>query len=257
MLVILSPAKSLDFSDTNVTSQFSKPAFLKDAAQLIDRLRTLGPQDIAELMDISTKLADLNYQRYAEWQTPVDRTNAKQAALAFKGDVYQGLQAWTLSPKGLSWAQDHIRILSGLYGLLKPLDLIQPYRLEMGTALDNDCGQNLYAFWGERLTHNLNKDLAGHRPRVLVNLASNEYAKALQLDDIDGRIVTPTFRDWKNGQYKFISFHAKKARGLMARYIIENRIKSVKALQAFDLDGYRYSAEQSSDDNWVFLRRQD
>ncbi len=255
MLAILSPAKTLDFATDQTIQQFSRPEFLKEASQLMAILRDLAPAEIASLMGVSDKIAALNYQRFGSWQLPFSLENAKQAVLAFKGDVYQGLAAWSLQTKDLSWAQDHLRILSGLYGLLRPLDLIQPYRLEMGTSLANPGGANLYDFWGARLTQSLNKCLANHRPRVLVNLASQEYVNAIQLDDIDGRIITPQFLDWKNGEYKFISFHAKKARGLMARYIIENRINAVKALQQFDLDGYCYCPDRSSGDTWIFLRR--
>ncbi len=253
-LAIISPAKTLDFDTPPITSQFSKPEFLKDAGTLVAALRTLSPVDVSTLMRISTRLAELNHQRFSAWHTPFTRDNAKQAVLAFKGDVYQGLEAWTLTARDLSWAQRHLRILSGLYGLLRPLDLIQPYRLEMGTRFATANARDLYAFWGDRLTRSINQVLARQRPRLLVNLASNEYAAAVDCDSIDGRVVTPTFKDWQKDQYRFISFHAKKARGMMAGYIIRERVTSARALQKFDLGGYRYSAAESDGDQWVFLR---
>ena len=254
VLVIISPAKTLDFDTPPTTDAYSMPAFMKESKQLVKRLREFAPQDLSDLMKISSKLGQLNYDRYASWNPKFTTANAKPAALAFKGDVYQGLGAETLDQRDLNWAQKRVRILSGLYGLLKPLDLMQPYRLEMGTRLSVNGTQDLYQFWGNKLTDALNDELATLRPKILVNLASNEYYGAVQPDRIVGRIITPTFLDRKNGEYKFVSFFAKKARGTMTRYIVRERVGSLKALQAFNDDGYRFSEERSSDDNWVFLR---
>jgi cytoplasmic iron level regulating protein YaaA (DUF328/UPF0246 family) len=254
MLAVISPAKRLDYKSAPTTDRHSLPVFLPDSKQLIKVLREKSPGEIAELMNLSTKLADLNYQRYGEWQTPFTPENAKQAALAFKGDVYLGLDAPTLNDRDWAWAQKHLRILSGLYGLLKPLDLIQAYRLEMGTKLPNPKGEDLYSFWGKKLTRALNESIAEQRQPLLVNLASTEYFEAVDESAIDARIITPTFKDLKNGRYQFLSFYAKKARGLMARYIITNRVSTLKGLKDFDAAGYYYSESQSRGDNWVFLR---
>ena len=256
MLIVISPAKTLDFDSASVTEKHSKPDFLRYSEQLIDVMRDKSPDEISSLMGISSKLADLNYQRYADWHTPFTPANAKQAILAFKGDVYMGLEVGAYSERDFDFAQKHLRILSGLYGLLRPLDLIQPYRLEMGTSVSNPKGKDLYEFWGKRLTNALNCELGHEKPKVLVNLASQEYWGAIQADAIDARIVTPNFKDWKNGKYKFISFHAKKARGMMAKYLIKNRVKSVKQAQAFDAAGYAFNPELSDGDDWIFTRRE-
>ncbi|MGE0622160.1 MAG: peroxide stress protein YaaA [Pseudomonadales bacterium] len=254
MLAVISPAKRLDFTSDATTAKHSLPAFLKESKQLIDVLRARSPKDIAKLMGLSAKLADLNYQRYGDWQTPFTTDNARQAALAFSGDVYQGLDARTLTDRDWTWAQKHLRILSGLYGLLKPLDLIQPYRLEMGTRLGNPRGEDLYAFWGAKLTKALNDAVAEQRQPIVVNLASNEYWEAVDTAALNARVITPVFKDLKNGRYKFLSFYAKKARGLMARYLIDHRVSTLKALQDFDVAGYYFCEAQSRGDNWVFLR---
>lgn len=254
MLALISPAKSLDFATPAITRKFTTPDFLEDSAKLIDKLREMNPADISKLMGISAKLGDLNYQRYADWHTPFSRDNAKQALLAFTGDVYLGLEGWDFGARDLNYAQNHLRILSGLYGLLKPLDLIQPYRLEMGTRLRNNGGADLYSFWGSKVTDALNEAVTAQGQPVLVNLASKEYFNAVQAERVEARVITPTFRDLKNGRYKFLSFFAKKARGMMARHLIKERVKTLKELKAFDLGGYRYSAEQSRGDHWVFLR---
>jgi len=254
MLAVISPAKRLDFTSDPTTAKHSLPAFLKESKQLIDVLREKSPTDIARLMGLSSKLADLNYERYGEWHTPFTTGNARQAALAFSGDVYQGLEARTLTDRDWSWAQKHLRILSGLYGLLKPLDLIQPYRLEMGTRLNNPRGEDLYAFWGQRLTKALNDAVADQRQPIIVNLASNEYWEAVDAGALEARVITPVFKDLKNGRYKFLSFYAKKARGLMARFLIDNRVSTLKALKEFDVAGYYFCEAQSRGDNWVFLR---
>lgn len=254
MLAVISPAKRLDFTSDATTAKHTLPAFLKESKQLIDVLRGKSPADIAALMGLSTELADLNYERYGAWHTPFTADNARQAALAFSGDVYLGLDARTLNDRDWAWAQKHLRILSGLYGLLKPLDLIQPYRLEMGTKLGNPRGGDLYAFWGKRLTKALNEAVAGQRTPVVVNLASNEYWQAVDADAVEARVITPVFKDLKNGRYKFLSFYAKKARGLMARYLIDNRVSTLKALKEFDVAGYYFCEAQSRGDTWVYLR---
>jgi cytoplasmic iron level regulating protein YaaA (DUF328/UPF0246 family) len=214
----------------------------------------LAPAKISSLMKISDKLAGLNADRYAQWSTPFNADNAKQAVLAFNGDVYIGLQAQTFEQQDFDFAQQHLRILSGLYGLLKPLDLMQAYRLEMGTKLATSRGKNLYEFWGDIITTKLNKDLAAQGDNVLINLASNEYFKAVKPRNLDGMIVNPVFKDEKNGEYKIISFYAKKARGLMARYIIKNRLDDVSQLRNFDLEGYSFSAALSTPEQPVFVR---
>jgi cytoplasmic iron level regulating protein YaaA (DUF328/UPF0246 family) len=253
MLMIISPAKTLDYESPLATETYTQPDYLDDACELIDQLKELEPHQLSNLMSISDKLGQLNAERFRTWHTPFTPDNARQAILAFKGDVYTGLDAESFSEDDFAFAQQHLRMLSGLYGLLKPLDLMQPYRLEMGTKFENKRGKDLYAFWGSKLTKALNELLAAD-DKVLVNLASNEYFKSVQKKDIDGRLVTPQFKDWKNGQYKMISFYAKKARGLMCRYAIQNRITQADDLKGFNLEGYYFSEEQSDNNNWVFLR---
>lgn len=253
MLMIISPAKTLDYESPLATETHTQPDFLDDACELIDQLKELEPHQVSNLMSISDKLGQLNAERFQTWHTPFTPDNARQAVLAFKGDVYTGLDAESFSNEDFSFAQKHLRILSGLYGLLKPLDLMQPYRLEMGTRFENTRGKDLYAFWGSNITEALNQLLASD-DKVLVNLASNEYFKSVQKKHLDARLVTPQFKDWKNGQYKMISFYAKKARGLMCRYAIQNRITQADDLKGFNLDGYYFSEDQSDNNNWVFLR---
>ena len=253
MLMLISPAKTLDFETPAHTAHYSQPDFLNESQQLIDALRDLAPQDISALMKISDKLGTLNYQRFADWQTPFSPDNAKQAVLAFRGDVYTGLAADNMSDDDLAFAQQHLRILSGLYGLLRPLDLIQAYRLEMGTKFANARGKNLYDFWGEEITEAINAQLKDAGPLV-VNLASNEYFGAVKPKALNAEVITPVFKDFKNGKYKIISFYAKKARGLMSAYIIKNRITDAEQLKAFDVDGYYFSPEESSASEWVFQR---
>ena len=253
MLMIISPAKTLDYESPLATETHTQPDFLDDACELIDQLKELEPHQVSNLMSISDKLGQLNAERFQTWHTPFTPDNARQAVLAFKGDVYTGLDAESFSNEDFSFAQKHLRILSGLYGLLKPLDLMQPYRLEMGTRFENTRGKDLYAFWGSKITEALNQLLASD-DKVLVNLASNEYFKSVQKKHLDARLVTPQFKDWKNGQYKMISFYAKKARGLMCRYAIQNRITQADDLKGFNLEGYYFSEEQSDNNNWVFLR---
>jgi cytoplasmic iron level regulating protein YaaA (DUF328/UPF0246 family) len=253
MLMIISPAKTLDYDSPLATQTHTQPEFLDDACELIDQLKTLEPHQVSNLMSISEKLGQLNADRFQNWHTPFTPDNARQAVLAFKGDVYTGLEVESFGEDDFTFAQKHLRILSGLYGLLKPLDLMQAYRLEMGTKFENHRGKDLYEFWGRKLTDALNKLLADD-DKVLVNLASNEYFKSVQKKHLDARLITPQFKDWKNGQYKMISFYAKKARGLMCRFAIENRITQASDLKGFNLEGYAFSEKQSDDNNWVFLR---
>jgi len=254
MLLVVSPAKNLDFEKLNNAPTSTQPELLEHSQQLIDRSRKLSPAQIGSLMKISDKLAGLNADRFAAWHTPFTDENAKQAVLAFNGDVYGGLDATSFSEQDFSYAQKHMRILSGLYGLLKPLDLMQAYRLEMGTKLDTERGTNLYQFWGNIITEKLNQALAEQGDNVLVNLASTEYFTAVKPKALNGEIIEPVFKDFKNGQYKIISFYAKKARGLMARYIIQNKVSDVAKLKDFDTAGYRFSEEQSAGNKLVFLR---
>lgn len=256
MLIVVSPAKTLDYESPLPSECYTQPELTEHSKQLIEVCRKLTPADISELMKVSDKIAGLNVARFAEWSETFTTDNARQAIFAFKGDVYTGLEAETLSEDDLSYAQSHLRMLSGLYGLLKPLDLMQPYRLEMGTKLANERGSNLYQFWGNIITDKLNEALSEQGDNVLINLASNEYFKAVKPKALDAQIITPVFKDCKNGQYKVISFYAKKARGMMARYIIENRIESVKQLEAFDTAGYYFAADESTPTELVFKREE-
>lgn len=256
MLSVISPAKTLDFDTPATTPEFTHPDFLDSSQALIDILRDYSPQQISELMGVSDKLAGLNAARFGQWQTPFTPDNAKSAAQAFQGDVYTGLEAERFSDADNRFAQSHLRILSGLYGLLRPLDLIQPYRLEMGTRLANPAGKDLYAFWKPTLTQALDDTIAASGSKVLVNLASNEYFKAVDTKALDARIVTPVFKDEKNGSYKIISFYAKKARGLMSAWMIRERLDDVEGLKAFNVAGYGFDAEASQGDTLVFTRRE-
>lgn len=253
MLLVISPAKNLDFETPAVTKIASQPRYLEKSKVLIDALKSFSVQEVASLMKLSDKLAGLNLGRYQTWSMPFNAGNAKQAILAFNGDVYTGLDATTLDEAGFAFAQEHLRILSGLYGVLKPLDYMQPYRLEMGTKLSNAKGKDLYEFWGTEIQASL-QDEPALADGVLINLASNEYFKAVNAKQLNARIITPIFKDAKNGQYKMISFYAKKARGLMSRYIIDHKITKLEAIKNFDSEGYYFSAEQSKGDEWVFLR---
>ncbi len=254
MLFVISPAKTLDFDSPLATRTHTQPRLLKDSAQLIDALRKLSPPQVSSLMGISDKLGFLNAERFHDWQLPFTPGNARQAILAFKGDVYTGMAAETFRQADFTFAQKRLRILSGLYGLLRPLDLIQPYRLEMGTPFNNARGRNLYQFWGDTITRLLNEDLAEQKSRVLINLASNEYFQAVNPRELQAEIITPVFKDGKNGRYKVISFFAKKARGMMSAYLIRGRHKTPEAIKDFDLGGYAFSEEDSSAREWVFLR---
>jgi cytoplasmic iron level regulating protein YaaA (DUF328/UPF0246 family) len=254
MLMVLSPAKTLDYETPPITERFTQPQYLDHSQELITQLRELSPAQISELMHLSDKLAGLNAARFGSWTPDFTPANAKQALLAFKGDVYTGLDANSLAEADLDYAQQHLRMLSGLYGLLRPLDLMMPYRLEMGTKLANARGKDLYAFWGERISEWLNEALAEQGDGILLNLASNEYFSAVKRKALNARIIDTEFRDLKNGQYKIISFYAKKARGLMGRFVITERIDAPAKLKEFDLQGYRYSSKDSSVDKLVFLR---
>ncbi len=255
MLAVISPAKKLDFETPAKDLPIHQCQLLDEAQTLIQRCKELSPADIASLMKLSDKLAGLNAARFGDWATPFTLDNAKQAIFSFKGDVYVGLDAETLSPQDLAFAQDNLRILSGLYGLLRPLDLMQAYRLEMGTKLDNVRGKNLYDFWGSLITDCLNQTLEENNTQVLVNLASTEYFKAVKAKNINAQIITPVFKDYKNGQYKIISFYAKKARGLMVRYMIDKRVENPEQLTNFDYEGYAYDESQSTNTSMVFTRK--
>ena len=256
MLIVISPAKTLDYETSPQTRKATQPALLDRSAQLIEAARKLEPDEIAELMGISENLAQLNHKRFMDWGVPFDLDNAKQSVLAFKGDVYTGLDAGTMSTADLNFAQKHLRILSGLYGVLRPLDLMQPYRLEMGLKFANSGGKNLYEFWGDDITDALNAQLKTLKSEVLVNLASNEYFKSVKPKALNAEIITPIFKEMKNDSYRVISFFAKKARGQMARYAIDKRLEDVAGLKKFRVDGYRYNAAESTAREWVFTRDQ-
>lgn len=253
MLMVISPAKTLDYSGADYP-HFTTPAVLDQSQHLIDELRNYEPAAIASLMKISDKLAQLNCQRYQAFQTPFTPENAKQALLVFKGDVYKGIKVENYDTDDLNFAQQHLRILSGLYGLLRPLDLMQPYRLEMGTKLKTEAGKNLYEFWGDRISQLLNAELAESEDACLVNLASNEYFKSVDLHALQARVLNITFKENKNGDYKVIAIHAKRARGLMVDFVVRNRIDNVEDMQGFDTEGYCFNAELSDADNWMFCR---
>ncbi|MCC8367522.1 peroxide stress protein YaaA [Xenorhabdus sp. PB61.4] len=254
MLITISPAKTLDYESPLATKKYSQPALLEESKQLIDVCRTLAPAQISSLMGISDKLAGLNAARFGEWQPDFTPENARQAILAFKGDVYTGMQAETFSDADFDFAQTHLRMLSGLYGVLRPLDLMQPYRLEMGIKLENPRGKGLYKFWGDRITENLNAALEQQGDDVLVNLASDEYFKSVNTKKLVARIIKPVFLDEKNGKYKVISFYAKKARGLMSRFIIQNQLTDPARLVEFNLEGYAFDESLSKGDELVFKR---
>jgi cytoplasmic iron level regulating protein YaaA (DUF328/UPF0246 family) len=254
MLIVLSPAKSLDYKTPVKVKAPTLPEFASESAKLIADLKKLSPQDVAHLMGLSDQLAALNVGRYRDWSKKFTEENSKPAIYAFDGDVYDGFDVKSLPTKALDFAQDHIRILSGLYGALRPLDLMQPYRLEMGTSFKNARGKDLYAFWGERVTDSLKKVLEKQKKPILLNLASEEYFKVLQSKNLDCPVISPVFQDAKDGKYKIISFYAKRARGLMARYVVENRIIDPEDLKGFDLDGYKYVASESKPDKPLFKR---
>lgn len=254
MLVVLSPAKTLDYESPVPALPLTTPGFLPQSEALVGLLRDLSVQEVAGLMDLSDKLAALNVARFGEWSPAFTDANSRAAILAFKGDVYEGMKAWTFDAGDHAFAQSHLRILSGLYGLLRPLDRLQPYRLEMGTALANPRGRNLYAFWGDTLARALNEALAEQGDEVLVNLASEEYSRAALTRALQARVITPQFREEKDGKYKMVSFYAKRARGLMAGWIVRNRLTEPAALRGFDADGYALNEGLSSGDLLVFTR---
>ncbi len=256
MLFLLSPAKSLDYDTPPHIAAHTQPLFKRQSAELIDVLKAKTPQQISSLMTLSDALSGLNVARYAAWSSRFTARNSKQAVLAFNGDVYEGLDARTLSEAQLAWAQDHLCILSGLYGVLRPLDWMQPYRLEMGTALATGHGKNLYQFWGSQIADYLNERAAADTSPVIVNLASQEYFKAVDRKVLKARVVSCVFEEFRGEHYKIISFMAKRARGLMVRYAVENKLASVEKLQGFDAEGYRFDAGASALDRLVFRRRQ-
>ena len=255
MLFLLSPAKTLDYTSPIPEVPHTLPAFPEDSGRLIEVLRRKSPQEIASLMDISDPLAALNAARYEAWRPKFTQRNARQAVLAFDGDVYDGLQARQLKPADLEWAQQHLRILSGLYGVLRPLDWMQPYRLEMGTALKVGSTANLYQYWGSRIAEHLNQVLAADKTPVVINLASQEYFKAVDRKALKARIIECVFEEWKPAGWKIISFSAKKARGLMARYAIMKRVETPRKLEQFNLEGYAFDPAASQPERLVFRRR--
>ena len=255
MILVLSPAKALDYRTPPTLAEYSQPIFLEQSRILVDRLRRLSPAEIASLMKISDQLAVLNATRYAEWAEPFTPSNAKQAILAFNGDVYEGLDAVSLSADDLHFAQARLRILSGLYGVLRPLDLMQPYRLEMGSRLVNERGRDLYAFWGDRITVAVDAAVRAAGASVLLNLASQEYFRALLPPQLSVPVVQPVFEDWSGGRFRVVSFFAKRARGLMARFVLVNRLTEVAALRDFDSDGYCYAGQPAGDGVLLFRRR--
>lgn len=254
MISVISPAKKLDFEQPSRYKDFTIPQFLGQSRGLNKLLREYSLLDLMELMHISSNIAQLNIERNHNWKTPFGIKNARQAFFAFRGDVYKSLDADTLKQADLKFAQQHLRILSGLYGILKPLDLIQPYRLEMGTRLENSRGKNLYEFWGSRITDKISEELSKHKSRVLVNLASNEYFKSIIPKQLDGEIITPVFKEKKGKDYRIVAIHAKKARGLMSRFIIKNRLNQPEAMKEFELEGYQYNDQLSDNRHWVFTR---
>ena len=256
MLHVLSPAKTLDYETPLPYAKTTQPIFKPQSAELIEVLRAYTPAKISKLMSISEKLAHLNAERYETYQEKPTTKNARAALFAFKGDVYVGLDAYTFSASDCEFAQDRLRILSGLYGILRPLDLLQPYRLEMGTKLETEKGSNLYQFWGGQVTNELNKQLKKNRDDVLINLASNEYFKVVQTGSLNARVISPVFKDQKNDKYKIVSFFAKKARGVMSGWIVRNRITKPSQLTEFAEWGYRYSAKESTEAEPVFLRKE-
>jgi hypothetical protein len=254
MITILSPAKKLDEKSNPTTKNYSQPVLLEDSKILVNEIRNLSPDDIQSIMKVSRDIAEMNFERYARWNTPFDLGNAKQAILMFNGQAYNGLDAKSMKEKELEFAKDHVRILSGLYGMLRPLDLIQSYRLEMGTKLANSRGADLYEFWGNKITNQLNEDFKKHDQKYLINLASEEYFKSINPKKLDAEIITPVFKEKKGQQYKTIAVYAKKARGMMTRFIIDHQIEEPEALKSFDLEGYHFNADLSTKKQWVFTR---
>ena len=255
MLTVISPAKTLDFESPAKTRAATDPAFLERSSELVKIMREFSAKDLSKLMRISPKLGELNQQRFEAWQLPFTQDNAKQALLAFKGDVYIGLAAEEYSSRDFTFAQKNLRILSGLYGLLRPLDLIQPYRLEMGTKVKNANGKDLYDYWGSCIAESIEQEMSSHRSKTLINLASNEYFKSVQPKSFQLPVITPVFKDFSGGTYKVLSFFAKKARGSMTSFIVKNRISRPEDIKSFDVDGYVFNTAFSTEDQWVFTRK--
>ena len=253
MIVLISPAKTLDFESTDQL-EYSIPRLLDKSESLVKELRKKSARSLKKLMSVSDKIAELNVERFNNYQTPFNLENAKQAGLAFKGDVYLGLQAEDFSAEDWRFAQSHLRILSGLYGLLKPLDLIQPYRLEMGTPLKKGRKKNLYEFWGDQITKVVNTDLEESQSQLILNLASKEYFRSVKPSLLEGRLVTVNFKENRNGEYKVISFNAKKARGVLSRLIIKDKVKDLETVKSFNVDGYEYREEMSTESEFLFTK---
>ena len=256
MLTVLSPAKKLSKECFVKTDQYQSPQFIKESKGLVKELKTMTPLDLMSLMGISENLAELNWERMQQWNDKFEPENSREAIFSFMGDTYSGLDADSLGPQELDFAQDNIRILSGLYGVLRPLDLMKPYRLEMGTKLANQRGKNLYEYWEDSLANHIKKALMTHKENVVLNCASVEYFKVIDRPSLEINVITPQFKDMKNGKYKMISFFAKKARGMMARFIIQNRIENVNDIHTFDLGGYSYNKSLSTPNQPVFTRSQ-
>jgi uncharacterized protein len=254
MLTIISPAKSLNFDNLNKEVNSSLPNFLNQSSEIISVVKKLDNNELMSLMSISNDLAQLNYDRFQSWSLPFNKDNSKQAVFSFNGDVYKGLDVDTFSDEDLDYSQNHLRILSGLYGLLKPLDIIQPYRLEMGTKLSINGSKNLYDFWKETITESVNQEIKDKGHKYLLNLASNEYFNSIDKKKINAEIIYPVFKDFKNGEYKVISFYAKKARGLMSRYHIKNKVETLEDIKSFNEQGYYFSSEMSENNKIVFIR---
>lgn len=254
MLFLISPAKTLDFESSSFTDEFTQPLFKDESSQLIDIMREYSSEDLSKMMKVSEKIADLNVDRYKDWNLPFDLQNSKQAIFAFKGDVYTGLAVETMDAISLSYLQSNLRILSGLYGILKPLDLMQAYRLEMGTKLSHPKCADLYQFWGNKITDHVNKELVEHE--CVINLASNEYFKVIKEKQLTKKLITPVFKDEKNGKYKIISFYAKKARGLMMHFAADKKIRHAQDLKQFNYNGYYFDESESSEFTWIFKRKE-
>ena len=254
MLMIISPAKTLDFETPVTTESYSIPDYLENSAELVEIMKKKSLQDLVNMMQVSQKIAELNVERFKSWKLPFSPDNSRQALLAFKGDVYTGLDTATLSEEDFDYAQSHLRILSGLYGVLKPLDLIQPYRLEMGTKFENAKGKNLYDFWSNQVTSNLNKNIKKHENKTIINCSSNEYFNVIDQKNLEGNILNTVFKEYRDGELKFISFNAKKARGLLAKFVINNKITRNKDLKDFDLENYKFDSSLSDDSTFVFTR---
>ncbi|MBT6723098.1 MAG: peroxide stress protein YaaA [Planctomycetaceae bacterium] len=255
MLITLSPAKTLNFEPQSILKESTTPTFLKESRKIIKEMRAYDTAGLEVLMGTSTAIAETNVKRFKDWKTPFTSKNAKQAVLAFKGQVYDGLKAWEMNKQDLQTSQRYLRILSGLYGLLKPLDLMQAYRLEMGTKVSIAGSKNLYDFWGDQITEEINRDLNEYGYNTLVNLASNEYFKAVKKKNVQARIITPNFKEERDGGYKMITFYAKVARGLMTRFIIENALDDPEMIKTFDVDGYRFNPKLSTENEWIFTRK--